>query len=184
MDGRLDMKHLIVLVGVFACAAAAAAVSGSELGRPGQWTCHRAKDGSLQAVLGVQSNENNGMLLVRCSVGKPSVSLKWDIPAGSRPTLVITRLDQAEPSSSLWPRSIDMREAEYPGDDAAYLQALRVGTTLVVRVSPCAVPVADAGSDGVSNGAPPTIDHPVGMTFSLSGLGAAMLEAQGSCGPK
>ena len=182
------MKHLIVLVGVFASGAAVAPVSGGEFGGPGQWTCHRAKDGSLQAVLGVQSNERNGMLLVRCSVGKPSISLKWDIPADLRPTLVITRLDQAEPSSSLWPRSIDRREAEYPGDDAAYLQTLRVGKTLAVRVSPYAVPAADADSDGGSNHesreAPPTIDHPVGMTFSLSGLSAAMLEVQGSCGPK
>jgi len=182
MDGRSDVKDLIVIVGIVASAAAVAPVSGDEFGRPGKWTCHRAGDGTLQAVLRVQSEENNGILLVRCSGGKPSISLKWDIPARSRPTLIITRLDQAEPSSSLWPRAIDRREAEYPGDDVAYLQALRWGKTLAVRVSPYPVPVADAGSDASRDPMPATFDFPVGMTFSLSGLGAAILEAQGSCG--
>jgi hypothetical protein len=176
------MKDLIVIVGIVASAAAVAPVSGDEFLRPGEWTCHRARDGTLQAVLGVQSNENNGILLVRCSGGKPSISLKWDIPAGSQPTLIITRLDQAEPSSSLWSRAIDRREAEYPGDDVAYLQALRGAKALALRVSPYPVPVADAGSDSTQNPMPATFDFPVGMTFSLSGLGAAILETQGSCG--
>jgi hypothetical protein len=187
------MKDLIVLVGVVASAAAGASVSGGEFARPGDWTCHRAKDGSPQAVLGVVSNENNGMLLVRCTSGRPTISLKWGNYAGSHSTSVTMRLDQGESALSSWQPSTDRKEAQYPGDHAAYLRDLQQRKTLSVRLTPYPVtpfvPVANVGLDGVTHDAsrktiPPAVDPPLEMTFTLAGLGAAILEAQGSCGPQ
>jgi len=185
------MKHLIVLVGVAASAAAGAPVPG-EPARPGQWTCHRAKDGSPQALLAVVSNENNGMLQVRCSSGRPTISLKWGNYVGSRPTSVAMRLDQGEPAVSSWRPSADKTETEYPEDHAAYLQELQRRKTLAVRLTPHPVtplvPAATVGLDGVTHEAsrktmPPAVEPPLAMTFDLTGLRAAILEAQGGCGP-
>ena len=187
------MKDLVVLVAVVASAAAGAPVRGGEVARPGDWICHLAKDGSPQAVLGVVSNENKGMLLVRCSSGRPTISLTWGNYVGSRPTSVTTRLDQGEPVLSSWQASPDRKEAQYPGDHAAYLQDLQRRKGLAVRLTPYPVtplvPVATVGVDGVTHDTsrktmPPAVDPPVEMTFTLAGLGAAILEAQGRCGPQ
>jgi hypothetical protein len=176
------MKDLIVLAGIVASAVAPVSSAG-----PGEWTCHHAKDGS--SLLAVSSKESNGTLLVRCAEGKPSISLKWGMAGGSASTLVSTRLDQREPTRSWWPRSVGRKEVQFAGDQLAYLRALRGGKTLAVRLPPDAVPAADARSSGIDdetwrNAMPPTVDVPLSMTFELTGLGAAISEAQGSCGTK
>ena len=185
------MKHLIVLVSVVASAAGGAPLRGGESSRPGDWTCHMAKDGSLQAVLGVVSAENNGMLLVRCSSGRPTVSLKWGNYVGSGPTSVTTQLDRGEPVISSWTPSTDGKEVRYPGDHAAYLQELKRRKTLAVRLTPYPVvplvPASSVGLNGATHAAhrqtvPPAVQPIPEMTFNLAGLGAAVLEAQGSCG--
>ncbi len=184
------MRQLFVLV-VVASAAGGVAVLGGEVARPGVWTCHRAKDGSRQALLGVASAENNGMLLVRCSFGRPTVSLKWANYVGSSPTSVATRLNGGEPVVSRWLPSSDSKELEYSGDHRVYLRELQGQRTLAVRLIPypVALPVV-MSSLGVSGGRsasgrpiPLAADPPLDMTFSLAGLGAAIVEAQGSCRP-
>ena len=176
------MKDLIVLIaiGTFAAPPVSSA-------RPGQWTCNRSSDGGSSAVLTALSRENNAALVVRCSAGKPSFSLKWGMAGGSGPVLVATRVDDGEWTRTWWPRSVDRKEFQFTGDQSAYLHALRVGKTLAVRLTPEAAPVADARSSGVDDGAPqnvklPTIDTPLEMTFDLTGLAAAISEAHGTCG--
>ena len=175
------MKDLINLVGIVVLAAAPASDA-----RPGEWTCDRATDSSL-AILTALSKERNATLVVRCSAGKPRISLRWGMAGGSGPVLVTTQLDDAEPTSAWWPRSVDRKEFQFAGDQAAYLRGLQAGKALGVRLTPEAVPVADAGSSGVGdatsqNVKPPIIDVPLVMTFDLTGLGAAISAAQANCG--
>ena len=104
---------------------------------------------------------------------------------GWGPLLVTTQLDDAEPTNAWWPRSVDRKELQFAGDQAAYLRALQAGRTLGVRLTPDAIPVADArssGDDTSQNVKPPIIDVPLAMTFDLAGLGAAISAAQGQCG--
>jgi len=176
------MQDLIVLAGIVALAAAPVSRA-----RPGEWTCDRAQDGSSRAILTSLSRDSSGTLVVRCSAGKPSISLRWGMAGGSGPVLITTRLDDGEPTSAWWLRSVNRKEFQFTGDHSAYLRALRVGKTLAVRLAPDAVPVADARSSGVDDEAsrnlrPPTVDVPLATTFDLASLGAAISEARGACG--
>ena len=118
------MKDLIILVGIVVLAAALASDA-----RPGEWTCDRATDRSL-AILTALSMEKNATLVVRCSAGKPRISLGWGMAGGSGPVLVTTQIDDAEPTNAWWPRSVDRKEFQFAGDQAAYLRALQAGRTL------------------------------------------------------
>lgn len=176
------MKDLIVLVAISTFAAPPVTSA-----RPGQWTCNRAQDGGSWAVLTTVSREKNAALVVRCSAGKSSISLKWGMAGGSGPVLVTTRVDDGEWTRTWWPRSVDRKESQFAGDQSAYLRALRGGETLTVRLTPEPAPVADARSSGVDDGAPqnvklPTVDIPLEMSFDLTGLAAAISEAHGTCG--
>lgn len=176
------MKDLIVLIAI--ATSAAAPVSSA---RAGEWTCKRGGDGHSWSVLTASSKENSGTLVVRCTAGQPSLSLRWGIAGSPGPVLVTMRLDDGESTSTWWLRSVDRREFRFAGDPAAYLRALQVGKSLAVRLTPEAVPVADARSSGVDdegsrNVKPPTIDVPLTMTFDLTGLAAAIGEAHGTCG--
>ena len=176
------MKDLIVLVAISTFAAPP--VSSAP---PGQWSCDRANDGGSSAVLTTLSREKNAALMVRCSAGKPSVSLRWGMAGGRGPFLVATRVDDGDWTKTWWLRSGDRHGIQFAGDQSAYLRALRVGKTLAVRLTPEAPPVADARSSGVDDGAPQdvkllTIDIPLEMTFDLTGLAEAISEAHGTCG--
>jgi hypothetical protein len=101
---------------------------------------------------------------------------------------VSARLDVTEPQVAWWTRAVGKREAQYPGDQSSYLRDLAAGKTLTIRLSPEAVRMADASVDGASDDPRQTTvasapDHPLELTFELSGLAAA-IDAQGNCRPK
>jgi len=179
---RLNMTGLALVLGV----AAAAMGSSSGGSRASQATCDRAKE---EAVVALQAKQKNGTLLVRWWAGKPSISIKWPGYGGWRSILVSARLDVAEPQVAWWPRAVGRREAQYPGDQASYLRDLAAGKTLSIRLLPEVVPMADASVDGASDDprhttVPNAPDYPLELTFELSGLAAAITDAQGDCRPK
>ena len=175
------MTGLMVVVGV----AVAAVGSSSGGGRSSEAACDRAKD---EAVVAIQAKEKKGTLLARWTAGRPSISIKWPSYGGWRPILVSARLDVAEPQVAWWPPAVGKREAQYPGDQASYLRDLAAGKTLSIRLSPEVVRMADASVDGAGDDPSHTVahasDYPFELTFELSGLAAAITDAQGNCRPK
>jgi len=175
------MAGLMVVLGV-----AVAAVGSSTSGlRSGEWRCQRSKDG---AVVELRAQDNKGMLLVRWTAGRVSISIKWPDYGGTRSVLVSAQLDQAKPSVALWTRAVGRREVQYSGDQASYLRDLAAGKTLTIRLSPEAVRMADASSDGISDDprrttVPHAAGPPVQLMFDLSGLPAAVTVMQANCGP-
>jgi hypothetical protein len=175
------MTGLMLVLG----AAVAAGGSGTSAIRSGEWRCQRSKDG---AVVELRAKDDKGTLLVRWTAGRPSISIKWADYGGTRSVLVSAQFDQVKPSVALWSRGVGRREVRYPGDQAAYLRDLAAGKTLNIRLSPEAVRMADASSDGTSDDpwrttVPHAAGPPVQLTFDLSGLPAAVTLVQSNCGP-
>jgi len=176
------MTGLMLVFGV----AVSAVGSSSGGSRSSDAACDRAKE---EAVVALQAKQKNGTLLVRWTAGRPSISIKWPSYGGWHPVLVSARLDVAEPQVAWWTRAVGKREAQYPGDQGSYLRDLAAGKTLTIRLSPEAVRMADASVDGASDNPWQTTvanapDHPLELTFELSGLAAAITDAQGTCRPK